>query len=199
MLALACCAACAGPQPDRDSQIGWAVQATLQSFPGTDSKSPPTPLATATEISLDAVFCEYGFCVGHPQGLPLFDLVAKQNPNSLVASTRAEGTLASSATSVFIEFRWMSTFADPDPAVMLDLILEDRYDVPVGQPEVLTAGPLTAYFVVLETTAAEALPHGGAAAWRCGGRQFAWKVYTARAPLPRQYLMEALRTFRCTD
>ena len=49
------------PTPSPDAQIRAAVAATLASIPS------PTP------YSLEGTFCEYGFCIGHPQDFYLID------------------------------------------------------------------------------------------------------------------------------
>jgi hypothetical protein len=43
------------------------------------------------------------------------------------------------------------------------------------------------------------LPYGGAAAWTCGGRAFAWKAYTPQPDLAKNLLEEALGRFRCIN
>src|ERR1051325_5709131 len=40
------------------------------------------PLPTATPFDLKGLFCEYQFCIGHPQDMAFYDVNAQQNVGS---------------------------------------------------------------------------------------------------------------------
>jgi hypothetical protein len=47
------------------------------------------------------------------------------------------------------------------------------------------------------TSTATILSNGGAGAWTCGDRVFAWKTYTQQADTPSPLFEEALAKFTC--
>jgi len=190
-------AGCGRQAPPAYELIQNAVQATIAALPTSAPPPVPTPYSSATPTSLSGVFCEYEFCIGHPKGLAFFDVVAKENPHSPAASSYEEGRLATSGVTTFIEVIWRANSGAPSPEYLLDLIVDDRVDTRKGEPEAITVGALGGTFVPLATSATELLPSAAAAAWSCGERAFAWKVYASTPELPGQLLGEALEAFRC--
>ena len=60
-------ASCGGPEtPDPQAQIDAAVAATIFSIPTYTPYPVPTPVPIPTKFALAGLFCEYGFCIGHP-------------------------------------------------------------------------------------------------------------------------------------
>jgi hypothetical protein len=55
--------------------------------------------------------------------------------------------------------------------------LDDGIDT-VGTPEVKRIRDMNVVYTAITTGASPILPYGGSAAWTCGERVFAWKVYT---------------------
>ena len=94
---------------------------------------------------------------------------------------------------------WQAAPGSNDPQFMLDPILQYGADARNGSVEPKLAGDLNVYYVPITPPAgaASTLPFGGAAAWLCGGRAFAWKVYTPQAETPTALLADALAKFRC--
>jgi hypothetical protein len=52
-------------------------------------------------------------------------------------------------------------------------------------------------YTPITTTATDVLPNGGAAAWTCGERVFAWKAYTPQDGQAASLFDEAIKRFRC--
>jgi hypothetical protein len=52
-------------------------------------------------------------------------------------------------------------------------------------------------YTPITTTATDVLPHGGAGAWTCGERVFAWKAYTLNEGQAAPLFEEAIGRFRC--
>jgi hypothetical protein len=59
-------------------------------------------------------------------------------------------------------------------------------------------GKLNVYYQPI-TTVSSSLPFGGIASWQCGGRDFAWKVYTPQNGMAPALLKQAIEKFRCQN
>lgn len=189
--------ACAPKTTSSSEEVVRAVEMTLAAMP-TGTLAPfPSALPTATPFNLAGVFCEYQFCIGHPKDMPFYDVVAKQNPGAPIASSYDDGMLAANNSGLFIELIWQNAPTGTYPQVVLELILDSRVDSRSGALGPLSVGNLGALFIDLQSSATAVLPYGGAAAWACGGRAFAWKAYTAHPRLAQSLAIEALQGFRC--
>jgi hypothetical protein len=183
--------------PDPNVQIQIAVNATLAAMPST-APAPTNPILPApTPFSLDGLFCEYNFCIGHPPEMAFYDVVARQNPNSPVASTYANGILAAHNGGFVIQLFWQHAPGATDPIFLMDLILEDGLDAPTGTYNLRLIHDMNVLSSPITTTASPLLPLGGVAGWVCGERAFAWKVYTPQAESFEALLAEALNRFTC--
>jgi hypothetical protein len=145
------------------------------------------------------LFCEYQFCIGHPADMAFFDVNAQRNPAA--PSTASQGILAAFNSALFIQVVWQNASGITDPQFMIDLILQYGADTRNGSVQPLLIGDLNVFYVPITPTASAAstLPYGGAAAWTCGGRAFAWKAYTPQPDLAKNLLEEALGRFRCIN
>jgi len=52
-------------------------------------------------------------------------------------------------------------------------------------------------YTSITTTISPDVPFGGAGAWTCGDRVFAWKAYTPQAEMASPLFEEALARFTC--
>ncbi len=198
VLLLACSfflTACGPTTPDVNEQISIAVQQTVEAIPTLTPYPSPVPLPTSTPASLAGLFCEYQFCIGHPPDMAFFDVTAQRDPTA--PSTASQGLLAAYNAKLFIQFVWQDAPGSTDPQFMLDLILDTKVDTRNGAVDPLLIGALNAIYVPITTAATPILPNGGAAAWICGERAFAWKAYTPQPDLAKNLLIEALQNFRC--
>jgi hypothetical protein len=169
-----------GPKPDPEAQIRQIVAATMAAIPQATAGPPPTliPLIpTATPFDLTGLFCEYQFCIGHPADMAFYD-VSAVNSNQGTPSTYQTGLMAAYSGNLLIQLVWQFSPGTSDPRFLLDLILEDGLDTSVGTPEVKLIRDMNVVYTSITTTATAVLPFGGAAAWTCGDRVFAWKTYT---------------------
>ncbi|OQY86432.1 MAG: hypothetical protein B6D40_01265 [Anaerolineae bacterium UTCFX3] len=183
--------------PDPNVQIQIAVNATLAALP-TAAPAPTNPIPPApTPFMLTGLFCEYNFCIGHPPDMAFYDVVAKQNPSSPVASMFTNGILAAHNNSLFIQLIWQHAPGATDPVFLIDLILEDGLDAPTGAYNLRLIRDMNVLSSPITTTASPLLPFGGVAGWVCGERAFAWKVYAPQAESFEALLAEALARFRC--
>ncbi len=182
--------------PSREQLIQIAVAETLSSLPRPTAAPPPTPYPTFTPVALSGIYCEYQFCIGHPADMAFYDVSAAQNQIS--PSTYSRGILAAYNSNLFIQLIWQDAPGVTDPQFMIDLILQDG-GTRNGDVQPLLIGPLNVFFVPITPTAgaASTLPYGGAAAWMCGGRAFAWKAYTPQQDLATSLLQDSLARFRC--
>ncbi len=190
-------AACGPARPSIDEQIEVAVEGTVAAMSTEAPPAIPSPIATATNVPLKGLFCEYQFCIRHPDGMPFFDAVAKQNPSAPTASSFDEGILGADNASLFIEVRWQTVPVGSDGQFMLDRILDSGVDTRNGDVEPILVRDLNVFFVPIATTATAVLPYGGAAAWICSGRAFGWKAYAMQPDVARNLLLDALQAFRC--
>jgi hypothetical protein len=179
-----------------NDQIQLAVALTVAAAP---SGTPPPTFAappTSAEPALKGIFCEYRFCIAHPDDMAFYDVVAKQNPGSAASSNYSGGILAANNARLFIQLIWQDANTGTDPHAALDLVIDDRVDSRQSV-EAIRANGLDAVFVPLSSTATAVLPYGGAAAWICHTRVFAWKAYAATPEVPKGLLLQALQAFRC--
>ena len=77
------------------------------------------------------------------------------------------------------------------------MILEDGVDTRVGNMDVKLIHDMNVVYTPITTTATDVLPNGGAAAWTCGERVFAWKAYTPQDGQAASLFDEAIKRFRC--
>jgi len=185
-----------GPKPDPDAQIRQIVAATLAAIPNATANPPPTPIPipSATPFDLTGMFCEYQFCVGHPADMAFYDVSAVTS-NQGNPSTYQTGLMAAYSGNLLIQLIWQFSPGTADPRFLLDLILEDGMDTSVGTPEVKLIRDMNVVYTPITTTLA--LPFGGAAAWTCGDRVFAWKAYTPDEASPAGLFDSALARFVC--
>ncbi len=189
--------ACGPKTPDPNQLIQIAVRQTVAAIPTfTPYPSPRSP-ATPTPANLNGLFCEYQFCIGHPNDMVFFDVVAKQNPGSATASQFSNGILAANTNNLFIQFIWQNAPGATDAQFMFDLILDKNVDSRTGNLDAFQSGDMNILYTSITSTATSLLPNGGAAVWTCGGRAFAWKTYTPQADTAKGLLTEALSKFRC--
>jgi hypothetical protein len=144
---------------------------------------------------LNGLFCEYGFCVGHPPEMAFFDLKAQQNPSA--PNSYSQGMLVAYNGSLVIQFFWQHAPGITDPIFLMDLILEDGLDTPTATYNLRLIHDLNVLSSPITTTASPLLPFGAVAGWVCGDRAFAWKVYTPQDGSAETLLQEALAKFRC--
>lgn len=193
-----CIVTACGPKPDPEAQTRQIVAATLAAIPQATAISPPTviPVPTGTPFDLAGLFCEYQFCIGHPVDMALYD-VSAVNSNQANPSTYQTGLMASYSGNLLIQVMWQFSPGTSDPRFLLDLILEDGLDTAVGSPEVKLIRDMNVVYTPITTTATAVLPFGGAAAWTCGDRVFAWKAYTPDEASAASLFDTALSRFVC--
>jgi hypothetical protein len=180
------------PTPGID--INDAIATTLASLPTSTPSPIPTLYPTPTAFDLKGLFCEYQFCVGHPIDMAFFDVGAQQNAGS--PSTYTQGIIASYNANLFIQLVWQIAPGTSDPQFMLDLVLDD-VDARVGTVEVKLIRDMNVVYTPITSTASPILPFGGAGAWICGERAFAWKVYTPDEASAPGLFDSALARFIC--
>ena len=181
--------------PDPNVQIQQAVNATIAAIPTSTRTTPPTPFPSSTPFSLIGLFCEYQFCIGHPVDVSFFDVSAQQNPAS--PSTYSQGLIAAFNGNLFIQTMWQIAPNTADPKFLFDTLLDDAIDTPTNNLDVFLTRNMNVVYDNITTIATPALPYGGAGAWTCGDRVFAWKVYTPQADAARGLFDEALARFTC--
>jgi len=172
-----------------------AVATTLASLITNTPVAVPTSIPTSTPFDLKGLFCEYQFCMGHPLDMAFYDVSAQQNAGS--PSTYSQGILASYNANLFIQVMWQIAPGAADPQFLLDLIVDSKTDARVGSPDVKLIRDMNVIYTPITTTATSVLPYGGAAAWTCGDRVFAWKVYTPDETSAPGLFDEALKRFNC--
>lgn len=195
LLALLLAACTPKPTPDPNAQIRQAVAATVAAIPTYTPYPMPTSYPTATPVSLAGIFCEYQFCIGHPPDVAFFDVSAQRNPAS--PSSYGQGLLAAFNASLFVEILWQHAPGTADPKFLLDLIMEADVDTRVGTMDVKLIRDMNVLYTPITSTATGVLPFGGAAAWTCGERVFAWKAYTPQDGQAAALFEEAIKRFRC--
>ena len=128
--------------------------------------------------------------------MALYD-VSAVNSNQATPSTYQTGLMASYSGNLLIQLIWQFSPGTSDPRFLLDLILEDGLDTGVGTPEVKLIRDMNVVYTPITTIATTVLPFGGAAAWTCGDRVFAWKAYTPDEASATSLFDTALARFVC--
>ena len=171
---------------------------TSVAVPTSTSIPIPTFIPSPTPFDLRGLFCEYQFCLGHPDDVAFYDVQAI-NTNQANPSNYSGGILAghNSNFSIFIQVIWQSAPNTTDPQFMIDLILEDGLDTRVGNLDVKLIRDMNVVYSPITTTATTVLPFGAVGAWICGDRAFAWKVYTPQAENAQALFDAVLERFRC--
>lgn len=186
---------CGPKTPSVQDQISIAVKQTIAAIPTYTPYPLPSIPAVPTPAPLTGLFCEYQFCIGHPPDMSFFDVSAQRDPKS--PSTISLGHLVAYNANQVIQFLWQDAAGSTDPQFMFDIILDPNVDTRNGDLDPLLIGDLNVIYVPINFSASPLLPNGGAAAWVCGGRAFAWKAYTVQPELAKNLLTEALSIFRC--
>jgi hypothetical protein len=188
-------AACGPKTPNPDLQIRQAVAQTMAAIPDSTRQPFPTPFPSPTALNLTGLFCEYKFCISHPPDMAFFDVSAQQNPGA--PSTYTQGIMASYSATLFIQIMWQIAPGASDPTFLLDLIVDDSFDIAAGSRATKQSGSVNALYTPITSTASPVLPFGAAAAWVCLDRVFAWKVYTPDASSPEGLFDDAAFRFVC--
>lgn len=183
------------PTPDPNFQIQQAVASTLAAIPTATVIPASTPYPSPTPFSLAGLFCEYQFCIGHTIDISFFDVSAQQNPAA--PSTYTQGLLAAFNGNLFIQVMWQIAPGTSDPKFLLDTLLDNQVDTASSNADVFLVRNMNVIYNSITTIATPALPFGGIAAWTCGDRVFAWKIYSQNAESARPLFDEALARFRC--
>jgi hypothetical protein len=183
------------PTADPNAQIRAAVAATVASIPSATPYPIPTFAPTVTPYSLEGVFCEYGFCIGHPQDFYLIDQGATRQPP--IANTYGYGILFGYSQTLFMQVTWTTSGPNFDPQLTMKYILEEKESLQ-GSLDAQLLGKLNVFYQPV-TTVSSNLPYGGIASWQCGGRDFAWKVYTPQDGMAPALLRQAIDRFRCQN
>jgi hypothetical protein len=181
--------------PDPNALIREAVAATVAAIPSATAHPQPTLYPTPTLMTLAGLFCEYQFCIGHPPDISFFDVSAQRNPAA--PSTYSQGFLTAFNATMVIQMLWQYAPGTADPKFLLDQIVDPQVDTPVGSMDIKLIRDMNVLFTPLTTTATDVLPFGGAGAWTCGDRVFAWKVYTPVENQAAPLFEEAIGRFRC--
>jgi hypothetical protein len=180
---------------DPNEQIRQAVAGTLAAIPSATAMPLSTPYPSPTAFNLTGLFCEYQFCIGHPIDMAFFDVSAQQNPAA--PSSYGQGLIAALNGKLFIQMVWQLAPGTADPKFALDLILNTATDTRNGNMDVKLVHDMNVEYTAITSTATAVLPFGGAGAWVCGDRVFAWKVYTPQAEAASPLFEEAMARFTC--
>ena len=188
---------CSTPEiPDLNRQVDQAVAATLAAIPLPTQFPSPFPIPTPTPFDLNGIFCEYGFCIGHTAGVAYYDHLASQNPQS--PSRYDNGFLvAYQVPTMVLHLIWLQAPGTADPGFLMNSLLNDRMDTRSGDLDVILLRGMNVMFTNITTTVSPDLASGGAAAWTCGDRVFAWKAYTQTDETARSLFEQALARFVC--
>ncbi len=192
---LASCTPKKAATPDPNILINQAVAATVAAIPTVAPAIPPTPYPTPTAVSLAGLYCEYQFCIGHSSSVAFYDHLATLDVGT--PSTYNNGFIyAYEIPSMVISLIWLQAPGTTDPNFLLETILDDQADAPSGSLEIKLIRDMNVIYTPITTTISE-LPFGGAGAWTCGERVFAWKAYTQQADTAASLFAEAMSRFTC--
>lgn len=195
-LLLAACGADPVPAGPRTDVVATAVAAALTAVP---SMLPATPYPTYTSYptaDLAGIYCEYGFCIGHPAHFPFFDLEVVNNYTAR-RSDYSQGNLIGFNERLYIFLIWSQFSGEFDPNIALNFVLGQ--DPPAGAIIGEDVGGRPVTHIALQSTPSEVVPFGLAAAWKCADRWFGWKAYTSQDNQAINLLWEAMSRFTCAS
>ncbi|MDX9991032.1 MAG: hypothetical protein RBS68_03180 [Anaerolineales bacterium] len=184
----------ANQEAQEQVRIQAAVAATLARLPSQTPYPTQQLILQPTPLPLDGLFCEYGFCIGHPSDLYLVD--ASILRNAATPSTRAYGILFAYNPSLFMQLTWTISGPSYDYSASQRIILEET-DQLTGSMDVMLYRNLNVYYQPIGPTASDILPYGAVAVWQCGGRDFSWKVYATQDGIAPGMLQQSLERFYC--
>jgi len=184
----------ASQEAQEQARIQAAVAATLANIPTQTPYPTQQIIIQPTPMPLDGLFCEYGFCIGHPADLYMVDALILRN--AAAPSTRSQGILFAFNPGLFMQVIWSISGPSYDYGISHKLILEET-DQRIGSMDIMLFRNLNVYYQPIGPTASDILPHGAVASWQCGGRDFAWKVYTPEDGMAPGLLQKSLERFRC--
>lgn len=182
------------PMPQIEATIAAAIASTMAAWP-TPTMPPtsrPIPSPTATPFTLQGLFCEYRFCIGHPAGVAFYDLQAAQDQRQ--PSQVMKGMLVTYRDDLLILLEWQEGETSQS---LLNSLLDARFDTATAEPAQRKLAGREVWFLPLQTVATLTLPRGAIAAWECGERAFGWKSYTQTIEQAESLLQEALARFQC--
>ena len=184
--------------PDPNLVIQQAIAQTLAAVPASTPVPFPTPYPSPTPLDLNGLFCESQFCIGHPPGMAFYDHLAALNPQT--PSQYSNGFLvAYKIPAVVINLIWLQAPGTADPQFLLDTVLDAQADARTGNLDVKRMRDMNVVYTPITTIISPDVPFGGAAAWTCGDRVFAWKVYVPNAEAAGPLFEEALARFSCNQ
>ena len=85
------------------------------------------------------------------------------------------------------------------PTMVIARTDADAADLPQGNKDIKLVRGMNVIYTSIASTATPLLPFGGAAAWTCGDRVFAWKIYAPDANTANPLFEEALARFSCNQ
>jgi hypothetical protein len=127
--------------------------------------------------------------------MSFFDKRAVDNP--AVSSSYSDGYIVALNGNLFIQVIWQFAPNTADPKFLLDTIVDEKVDTETGSLEVKLVHDMNMMYTPITSTATAVLPFGGAAAWTCGDRVFAWKAYTPQAEAAAPLFEQTLARFSC--
>ena len=195
-MALALLASCS-PKADPNAQIQRAVAATLAAIPSITPAPTSTLRPTSTPFVLSGVFCEYEFCIGHPAYANFFDKTALDNPEYPSAYQKGTLTALSRDPLLLIIMMWAHAPGVSDPQFILDTIVADETDTLTATVDHQRIRDMDVLYAPLSTIISPDITKGAAAAWICGDRVFAWKVYAKETSEAETLFKEAINRFDC--
>lgn len=191
---LAACGADPAPAAPQIDVVSTAVAAALTAVP---SPPPATPYPTYTPYptaDLTGLYCEYGFCIGHPANFPFFDLEVV-NGYTTRRSDYSQGNLIGFNEQLYIFLVWSQFSGEFDPNAALGFVLGQ--DTPAGINIGEDVGGRLVTHTALQATPSDLVPFGLAAVWKCADRWFGWKAYTPQEGQAINLLWQALGKFAC--
>jgi len=181
-------------QPDLAQEITDAVVGTLSALPSPT----PMPISTASPTqTLAGLFCEYEFCIGHPNDVPLFD--AKRESSAAEFSAYGAGRVAGYRENLFMIVAWVGSTGAWDPGGSMKVVQDEFGSAANGDYKIDLIGRLNVGYQPVAPPANSVFNSGLSATWRCGDRDFVWMAFATQDGDPLALLTEALARFRCEN
>jgi hypothetical protein len=187
------------PKADPNAQIQQAVAATIAAIPSTTPIPTSSPYPTPTLPSLSGLFCEYDFCIGRPTFTNFFDKTALLNPEYPSTYQKGNITALSRDPLLLILIIWVHAPGTTDPQFLMDTILAKETDTQTGSLDAQLVHDMNVVSAPISTIVSPDLTTGVVAAWVCGDRVFAWKIYTRDIESAKTIFQDSIERFRCNQ
>lgn len=153
----------------------------------------PFPEQKPVITDIDDLYCDFGFCIGHPTGAYLTDVDAPDEWSEYESGV----LIGVNTTGSWMGMDWEKVGKSEWQLEEQALDVANNLGEAQGDARIETVGNFDVALVSSFDSEDEDLPYGSNAAWHCGDRGFRASVFAKSESLPEVLLLEAIARFTC--